>query len=344
MNTQISNPLCSVIVPCYKSERVIERIVADIAAQTYVNYEIIIVSNGEGQQKQLLLLNKMTALFKDKMQVVSVDFGNLANARYIGLEKAHGEWVAFVDADDRLDANHLELLMSKADADADMVIGGYYRCDSCGNCVRLVKMVPDCSIEQIEILISCAWNKLYRASFLRKGIDWADRRFVRGQDSVLNARLITSYSPNIRFIEMSGYRYLVNMDNYRIAKYVPNYLEMKKAQVSLVCNFIRNYYFGTYSSSEVEAYTAREICISYFENARNIFRKGSPYRFNSACAELRETIFNNEEIPRFISELPKQSLKYRIYKALYRIGSPTIMAIGVLLSEKVNAIYRGMFR
>lgn len=98
----------SIVLPCYKAERFVGDMIADVQAQTYKDWELIVVSNGAGQEAQLKVINSMAAQ-DSRIRVISVEEGGVSNARNIGMEQATGQWLAFVDADDRCDNNHLEL-------------------------------------------------------------------------------------------------------------------------------------------------------------------------------------------------------------------------------------------
>lgn len=114
----------SIVLPCYRAERFVGDIIADIQAQTYPDWELIVVSNGAGQEAQLKVIDGY-AKTDSRIQVVSVEQGGVSNARNIGMEKATGTWLAFVDADDRCDSNHLELLAKGCNDDTDMVVAGF---------------------------------------------------------------------------------------------------------------------------------------------------------------------------------------------------------------------------
>lgn len=53
----MNNDLISIILPCYKAEQFLSRIIDDVLAQTYKCWELLIVSNGEGQAPQLAIAN-----------------------------------------------------------------------------------------------------------------------------------------------------------------------------------------------------------------------------------------------------------------------------------------------
>lgn len=106
------NEKISIVIPCYKAERYIKDTINDVLAQTYDNWELICVSNGVGQEPQLAILNAFAAKMPDRMRVFTEEKGNVSNARNIGIKHATGEWITLVDGDDRIEKNHLQLLMS----------------------------------------------------------------------------------------------------------------------------------------------------------------------------------------------------------------------------------------
>lgn len=115
----------SIILPCYQAERFLPTILNDICRQTYTDWEVLCVSNGKLQQEQLCILEKWKE--KDKrIRVISTpkEKGGVSYARNLGLDKATGEWICFVDADDRIIPNHLSLMADAVDNDTEVVYGG----------------------------------------------------------------------------------------------------------------------------------------------------------------------------------------------------------------------------
>ena len=52
------NNLISIVLPCYKAEKYIRNIIGDIENQSYSNWELIIVSNGDSQENQVKIINE----------------------------------------------------------------------------------------------------------------------------------------------------------------------------------------------------------------------------------------------------------------------------------------------
>ena len=103
-------PLLSVIVPIYGVEDYLEECIQSILFQTYRNLEIILVDDGaKGKEPEIC---DHYARTDDRIQVVHKENGGLVAARKSGLEKATGDYVAFVDGDDYLAKDYYDRLMA----------------------------------------------------------------------------------------------------------------------------------------------------------------------------------------------------------------------------------------
>lgn len=119
-------PLISIIVPIYKVEKYLVECIESIINQTYKNIEIILVDDGSPDN-----CGKICDEFKqqdDRIVVIHKENGGLSDARNAGLAIAKGEYLNFVDSDDRLPSNSIERLYQMAtEAHAQMVVAGFER-------------------------------------------------------------------------------------------------------------------------------------------------------------------------------------------------------------------------
>ena len=98
----------SIIVPIYNVELYLERCVESIINQTYKNLEIILVDDGS-PDNCFAICDKYEKL-DSRVKVIHKENGGLSDARNAGLDIAEGEFIVFVDSDDWLEQNALELL------------------------------------------------------------------------------------------------------------------------------------------------------------------------------------------------------------------------------------------
>lgn len=92
--------LVSVIIPCYQQGCFLLDAISSLQAQTYSNWEAIIVNDGSSDDTDLLA-NRICKS-DSRVQYISKQNGGLSSARNAGLDVARGNWIQFLDADDLL--------------------------------------------------------------------------------------------------------------------------------------------------------------------------------------------------------------------------------------------------
>lgn len=119
------NPVVSVIVPIYNAEKYLERCVDSIINQTYNNLEIILVDDGS-KDKSGEICDRY-AESDSRVRVIHKQNGGICSARNAGLRAAEGDFISFMDNDDRISERFVEYLLGLIDKhDADIAIGGKY--------------------------------------------------------------------------------------------------------------------------------------------------------------------------------------------------------------------------
>ena len=102
----------TVVIPVYNVEKYLDACIESVIDQTLKDIEIICVNDGS-TDKSLSIIKKYAK--KDKrIVVIDKENGGLSSARNAGLEKATGEYVLFIDSDDYLSLEALEVLYTKA--------------------------------------------------------------------------------------------------------------------------------------------------------------------------------------------------------------------------------------
>ena len=119
-------PSVSVVLPCYQAEKFVARAFHSVVNQTIGVRELICVDDGstDNTLKKLEQLAEASSL---PCQIVSSDHRGAAIARNTGLERATGEYIQFLDADDELLPRKLEeqLQIARCESNCDLVAGGY---------------------------------------------------------------------------------------------------------------------------------------------------------------------------------------------------------------------------
>ena len=90
-------PTFSIILPCWNSINYIERCIVSLKQQSYTNYEAIVIDNSSTDGT----VEKINEIKDERFKVFSIkNKGILAKSRNLGISKAEGEWIAFLDSDD----------------------------------------------------------------------------------------------------------------------------------------------------------------------------------------------------------------------------------------------------
>lgn len=102
--------LISVIVPVFRTEKYIERCLKSILNQTYDNIEIIVVDDGTDDNAGIIA--DKYAETEPRIRVVHKKNGGLSSARNRGIEEASGKYISYVDSDDFIAKDFIEVLYS----------------------------------------------------------------------------------------------------------------------------------------------------------------------------------------------------------------------------------------
>ncbi len=116
------NFLISILIPCYNGEKYIDTCLQSCVNQTYKNIEIIVINDGSTDKSELLL-EQWTK--KDKrIKYYYQKNSGLGETRNILIEKANGQFFSFVDIDDTIPENAMELLaLNSNDGNNDIIVG-----------------------------------------------------------------------------------------------------------------------------------------------------------------------------------------------------------------------------
>ncbi len=115
----------SIIIPIYNVEQYLSKCIDSVLAQTHTNFELLLINDGSTDNSGKIC--DEYAARDSRIRVFHTENGGVSSARNLGLDNATGEWVSFVDSDDYVQSNFLELLHSRAvEANADIVICNFY--------------------------------------------------------------------------------------------------------------------------------------------------------------------------------------------------------------------------
>lgn len=115
------NLLISIIIPVYNAEKYIEQCLNSIKNQTYNYFEVILVNDGSKDNSENIC--KKFSNSDARFRYFVKEHGGVSSARNLGLDNAQGYYITFIDSDDWVDENHLELLVNNIkENNSDMAV------------------------------------------------------------------------------------------------------------------------------------------------------------------------------------------------------------------------------
>jgi glycosyltransferase involved in cell wall biosynthesis len=171
-------PKTSVIVPVYNVEPYLRECLDSLVVQTVQNFEVILVNDGSTDASPRLC-EEYCRKFPEKFHLYSEENKGLSAARNLGIDRARGKFVCFVDSDDWVSPDFLERLQNAAlEEGADVVVCGYrahYANNTVGDFSGVDSFGGDIR-RRILLGQTFACNKMFR----RELFDGAEARFPEG--------------------------------------------------------------------------------------------------------------------------------------------------------------------
>jgi glycosyltransferase involved in cell wall biosynthesis len=208
--------MVSVIIPIFNKEQYLEYCIKSILNQTYKDIQIIII-NDASTDRSMSIINDLLGTDSRRLIINFETNRGAAQARNAGLDNATGKYVCFVDADDWIEENALEIAVSNIERlGADILQFGNNSIDDKGVYLKHSEQVHQ-TTDKTLILYELAttkitylvWNKLYHLEFLKNNhirfIDNKHEDCIFVSDCVFHLNKI-AYIPDILY----NYRHCSN--------------------------------------------------------------------------------------------------------------------------------------
>lgn len=234
----MKNIKVSVIVPVYNCEKYLKTSMGDILAQTYTNLELILVNDGSTDGSRAIC--EEIASKDDRVLVINKPKSEGAGpARNDGISASNGEYLMFLDCDDRIETDMVEkLLTASLENNCDVAICGYDTfVEDVENGENNIfspdkKIYRDKEVKEFfaeyfpEGIVGYLWNKIYKADIIRENhVSFPDMR--RLQDGVFNVEFFNC-AKSCCTINNVLYHYRLNAQTDMFRKLPGNYYDLIK--------------------------------------------------------------------------------------------------------------------
>ena len=165
-----SKPLVSIVVPVYKVEPYLRECVDSIFAQTYHNWELILVDDGSPDSCGAIC--DEYAARDGRTTVIHQENRGLGPARNSGYDASHGEYLCFIDSDDTVAPDYLEKLVDAAEREqADFAVSAIQTYEHGTGTLLAMQSETGYIVSfgaKTRNILLVSWAKLFRLSFLKK--------------------------------------------------------------------------------------------------------------------------------------------------------------------------------
>lgn len=299
----------SIIVPVFNAEKFLSKCIDSVLSQTCQGLELILVNDGSSDQSEEIINN---FIHDNRVLYLKQDNKGVSSARNLGLSRASGEYIIFVDSDDYLVLDSLDGRIEKA-RNTDLLISNYYKVNNVGIKDKIEHINEDKIISVVEALCTISpkseigyqgylWNKVFRRDIIKKNGILFDSSVAYGEDRLFIGQYMTCCK-KIKISKESVYCYRLN-DSGAMASFYTitkrNYEKVKSEITGLekIEKCVREYDEAIYRSFMYKEFLT---CVMFYRNSDDTISDFRKYCQKRAWKRLPEILlFPSNELSFFI--------------------------------------------
>lgn len=215
--------MISIIIPVYQCENIISDIIEDILKQTYQDYEVLLIDDGstDGSAKVCQEYGQKDARIRT---ILNMHQG-VSGTRNTGIALANGEYIAFIDSDDRIEPDYFEQLYNNI-GNNDLVISTFdrwfYNHKDIVKVVKNIQLNAEINMKEnfaeyfselyVSTLLGVVYCKLFRTDVIKKNEMRFRNDIYIGEDYIFNFDYMKKCD-YVRCIPYMGYHYVCKKGN-----------------------------------------------------------------------------------------------------------------------------------
>lgn len=299
----MNKPAISIIIPLYNKEKYIKEVLDSVAKQDFKNFEVIAVDDGSTDNSPLLVEKYPD----NRIHLIKKQNGGVSSARNYGLQFTQGEYIFYLDGDDKLESNALNELIDLAKK--------YPDCDIyTGNFIQVYPNIPErlyCK-GKYEYIVKDNFKDFYKQKFyMRTGI-FMVKKICLTESSGFNENL--NVGEDFEFFLRLISKYKIAYTPVCIFKYIKEASELSKSH-SNSQNLLSIIELKNYKGFQKRIY-GEQIAISMFISLLSFdFKKFSTlwscnhkhifYLLKILPHGLLRIIRNNQIVDRFLIKIKR---------------------------------------
>ena len=327
--------MLSIIVPVYKVEAYLNRCIDSILAQTFTDFELILVDDGSPDNCGTIC--DEYAGKDSRITVIHQENGGLSAARNAGIEyalKTDSEWISFIDSDDWIHPDYFTALSAAATRlNVNISVCGFQRTSGeekeSGN-TEFRALTPEEFWCKERIKATVAWGKLYRKNLFHT------IRYPVGkihEDEFTTYRLLFSCE-KLAVSDAAFYYYFQNSNGIMNSEWTPKRLVQFDAFRDQVAYFEKNHFSSALKNSERELINA---CV------KNYYDASANPAYLSYAREIKDLLKAEYQKNKKALHLNIRS-DAKIYLILYPVRTKIFLKIPNFVSVMKSGGIKGVFR
>lgn len=206
-------PHVSIVVPVYNAEKYLTQCIDSILSQDFTNFELLLINDGSKDSSGSIC--DIYAQKDKRIKVFHKENGGVSSARNLGIDKAQGEYITFIDSDDYINSDFISTLTSST---ADLVVTGCkvlnnnksikYKYTYKESILSTSQNIADCLSQTLNQLPFWApWCKLFKLEIIRQHAIYFNTQIKQFEDSIfLHTYLL--YCQTIAIRSGTAYNYI----------------------------------------------------------------------------------------------------------------------------------------
>ena len=242
-------PLISAVIPVYNGEQTIEETIASVLTQTVIDLEIIVVNDGS-TDGTLEVISSIADDFpagtlRERLHIFSYPNAGLATSRNRGIEKATGEYIAFLDADDLWRQDKLELQLRSLQENPQAAVA-YSWTDFIDEESHFLRPGSHISAS------GNVWKKLLQVNFIENGSNVLIRKTVFDRIGTFDPNLSTAADWEM-WLRIARHFEFVTVEKVQVLyRFSPSSMSAKIRHQETECLQVLNRNFAAFSPDDLQ--------------------------------------------------------------------------------------------
>lgn len=328
------NPLLSVIIPVYNTEKYLNLCMESIFNQTFRDYEILLIDDGS-TDNSYTLCRELKARDK-RVEVYKKKNGGISTARNLGLKHAKGKYVFFFDSDDFIEPNGFEKMIEGIKQnDADILVTGRIlifeenNIKTCRNLGKTVFTYKEKELGEAVYYLSekgefdVVWNKLYKTEVLLRNDLFFNETATTSEDLFFNAELFQNID-SIQLLDGAFYHYIHHKNASTVGRFHLNMFEIMTARYRAQKELFAKYRLN---KSEHKQWLANSYISSMNVTMINLFRPKFSHHLIREMNYIKANFLRNETMKEMADQAVPFNKTDALFLKLYKTNNVWIMFI-----------------